>query len=57
MTPRIESVSLVRDFVVRVRFRDGAERQVDLADELEGALPFGTWQYSVRFGCIRNSTP
>jgi len=29
---------VVRDFVVRVRFRDGVEGEVDLAPELEGEV-------------------
>jgi hypothetical protein len=29
---------VVRDFVVRLRFRDGVEGEVDLTDELEGEV-------------------
>ena len=36
MTPRLIQVEHVRDFVIHVKFADGAEGDVDLRDELEG---------------------
>jgi hypothetical protein len=38
MTPRIKSVALVRDFVLRLQFTDGAEGEVDLSGELDGEI-------------------
>jgi uncharacterized protein DUF2442 len=36
MTPRIMSATHVRDYVLRLRFADGTEGEVDLAGELDG---------------------
>jgi hypothetical protein len=38
MTPRIISANLVRDFVIRVGFADGAEGEIDFTEELEGPI-------------------
>ena len=38
MIVRVESAEHVRDYVIRVRFTDGTEGEVDLADELWGPI-------------------
>jgi hypothetical protein len=38
MLPRITDARYLRDFVVRLRFSDGAEGEVDLAAELNGPM-------------------
>jgi hypothetical protein len=38
MIPRVVDAKLVRDFVLWVRFSDGSEGEVDLSEELEGAV-------------------
>ena len=38
MMIRVTDVKLVRDFVVWVRFNDGSEGEIDLADELDGPI-------------------
>ena len=38
MLPRITDARYLRDFVVRLRFSDGAEGEVDLATELNGPM-------------------
>ncbi|MEI7835858.1 MAG: DUF2442 domain-containing protein [Planctomycetota bacterium] len=38
MVPRIVEAVHVRDFVLHLRFRDGAQGEVDLAGELDGEV-------------------
>ena len=38
MTPRIIAASLVQNHVVRLRFADGAEGEIDLSGELDGEI-------------------
>jgi hypothetical protein len=38
MTPRIVAASFVQDYVVRLRFADGAEGDIDLTGELDGEM-------------------
>jgi hypothetical protein len=38
MIPRLESAEYVRDYTIHVRFADGVEGDVDLADELWGEV-------------------
>lgn len=38
MIARVTDAKLVRDFVVRVRFNDGSEGEVDLSAELDGPV-------------------
>lgn len=38
MIPRVSSASHVRDYTIRVRFADGIEGEIDLANELEGPV-------------------
>lgn len=51
MIVRVVSAELLRDFVVRVRFNDGSEGEVDLKDELEGPVfePLKDPEYFSRF--------
>ncbi|HUB28033.1 MAG TPA: DUF2442 domain-containing protein [Tepidisphaeraceae bacterium] len=38
MTPRIQSVTYVRDYTLHVRFADGTEGEIDLSGELDGEV-------------------
>jgi len=38
MIPRIEKVNYVRDYTIHLRFADGIEGDIDLAEELYGEL-------------------
>jgi len=38
MTPRLTEAQYVRDYILHLRFADGAEGDVDLKDELEGEV-------------------
>jgi len=38
MIVRVTDAKLVRDFVIWVRFNDGSEGEIDLAEELEGPV-------------------
>ncbi len=38
MTPRLIEAQYVRDYILHLRFADGAEGDVDLKDELEGEV-------------------
>ena len=38
MTPKLESAEHVRDFILRLRFADGTEGEVDLASEIWGEV-------------------
>jgi len=38
MTPRVIEASHVRGYVIRIRFSDGTEGDVDLASDLEGEI-------------------
>jgi len=38
MIPRVQEARYVRDYVIRVRFADGTEGEVDLAGELDGEV-------------------
>jgi hypothetical protein len=38
MIPKVEEAHYVKDFVIHLRFSDGIEGDVDLADELHGDL-------------------
>ncbi|HPC97271.1 MAG TPA: DUF2442 domain-containing protein [Sedimentisphaerales bacterium] len=38
MIPRVVEAGYVRDYVIHLRFADGAEGDIDLKDELEGEV-------------------
>src|SRR5215217_806860 len=38
MIIRVTDARLVRDFVIRLRFNDGSEGEIDFSDELEGPI-------------------
>ncbi len=38
MIPRVQSAEYVRDYVIRIRFSDGIEGDIDLGDELDGEV-------------------
>ncbi|NUN92889.1 MAG: DUF2442 domain-containing protein [Verrucomicrobiae bacterium] len=52
MILEIEAVKYVRDYVLWLRFNDGAEGTVDLADELTGPV-FGPLADKRRFRAVR----
>jgi hypothetical protein len=51
MTPRILEATHVKDFVIHIRFADGAEGDVDLKDELDGPIfrPLKNPKYFAKF--------
>ena len=51
MTVRVTNAKHVRDHVVWVRFNDGSEGEVDLADELDGPIfePLKDLDYFAQF--------
>lgn len=38
MLPRVKEAKYVRDYVIRVRFADGVEGEIDLQEELAGEV-------------------
>ncbi len=46
MTPKIESADYVSAYIIRLRFADGVEGDVDFADELWGEVfePLKDWE-------------
>jgi len=51
MVPRVVEAAYVRDFLLRLRFRDGTEGEIDLAGELDGEIfaPLKDLEYFKRF--------
>ena len=51
MIPRVMEAQHVRDYVVRVRFQDGTEGEVDLEPQLYGEVfdPLRDLEYFLRF--------
>ena len=38
MIPRVQSAEYVRDYVIRIRFMDGTEGEIDLSGEIDGEV-------------------
>ena len=56
MTPRVIQVTHIRDFVLRIRFSDGREGDIDLGGELDGEIfaPFESLAISKKYPYIPN---
>lgn len=51
MIPRVSEATYVKDFIIRVRFADGVEGEVNLEEELEGEIfqPLKDVEYFKKF--------
>jgi len=56
---RVTEAKWVRDYIIRLRFSDGLEGEVDLRDELDGPVfePLRMSMCSERLSCTQISTP
>jgi len=51
MVPRVSEATYVKDFIIRVRFADGVEGEVNLEEDLEGEIfqPLKDVEYFKKF--------